>query len=100
MKPRIKDNCNALWPTRLPAWYIQRKTAQMLCKLTKLLENHPDVAETKHKEDLVWAYLNKEVDAEAMSRWLIEHQCIPTHLVKKQERLETQFLALTQNNNS
>lgn len=69
-------------------------------QLTKLLENHPDVAETKHKEDLVWAYLNKEVDAEAMSRWLIEHQCIPTHLVKKQERLETQFLALTQNNNS
>ncbi|MGB0199179.1 MAG: ABC transporter ATP-binding protein [Flavobacteriaceae bacterium] len=69
-------------------------------QLTKLLENHPDVSEIKHKEELVWAYLNKEVDAEAMSRWLIEHQCIPTHLVKKQERLETQFLALTQNNNS
>ena len=69
-------------------------------QLTKLLENHPDVSELKHNDGLVWAYINKEVDAEAMSRWLIEHQCIPTHLVKKQERLETQFLALTQNNNS
>ena len=69
-------------------------------QLTKLLENHPDVSELKHNDGLVWAYLNKEVDAEVMSRWLIEHQCIPTHLVKKQERLETQFLALTQNNNS
>jgi hypothetical protein len=58
------------------------------------------VSELKHKDGMVWAYLNKEVGAETMSQWLIEQQCIPTHLVKKHERLETQFLALTQNTSS
>lgn len=66
-------------------------------QLIELLENHPDISEIKHKKDMVLAYLNKDVTAEMMSRYLIEHHCIPTHLFKKHERLETQFLALTKN---
>ncbi|MBL6646847.1 MAG: ATP-binding cassette domain-containing protein [Flavobacteriaceae bacterium] len=66
-------------------------------QLIELLKNHPDISEIKHKKELVIAYLSKDVTAEMMSRYLIEHHCIPTHLIKKHERLETQFLALTKN---
>ncbi|MGD1998182.1 MAG: ATP-binding cassette domain-containing protein, partial [Flavobacteriaceae bacterium] len=66
-------------------------------QLIELLKNHTDISEIKHKKDMVLAYLNKDVTAEMMSRYLIEHHCIPTHLIKKHERLETQFLALTKN---
>ncbi|MGB0260372.1 MAG: ABC transporter ATP-binding protein [Flavobacteriaceae bacterium] len=79
--------------------YFELATTNME-RLTQLLTDHPDVSELKHKDGMVWAYLNKEVGAETMSQWLIEQQCIPTHLVKKYERLETQFLALTQNTSS
>jgi ABC-2 type transport system ATP-binding protein len=66
-------------------------------QLIELLKNHTDISEIKQKKDMVLAYLNKDVTAEMMSRYLIEHHCIPTHLIKKYERLETQFLALTKN---
>lgn len=66
-------------------------------QLIELLKNHTDISEIKQKKGMVLAYLNKDVTAEMMSRYLIEHHCIPTHLIKKNERLETQFLALTKN---
>ena len=66
-------------------------------QLFELLKQHPDVSEIKQKKDMFLAYLDKDVTAEMMSRYLIEQQCIPTHLIKKHERLETQFLALTKN---
>ncbi|XCF07359.1 ABC transporter ATP-binding protein [Tamlana crocina] len=66
-------------------------------ELIQLLENHPTFGKIKINNDLVTAFLNEPLEAENFNKFLFENNIVLTHLVKRKESLEEQFLQLTNN---
>ena len=65
--------------------------------LIKLLDSNPNFSHIKTKRDLVTAFLKLPMDAEEFNRLLFENGIVVSHLVKRKESLEEQFLQLTEN---
>lgn len=69
--------------------------AQDMEKLQLLLEQHPSFGNIKHNQNKITAFLTEPLDAEALNTYLFEKGLILTHLSKRKESLEEQFLQLT-----
>ena len=65
--------------------------------LLKLLESNPNFSHTKVENDLVTAFLENPMEAEEFNRLLFKNGIVLSHLVKRKESLEEQFLQLTEN---
>jgi ABC-2 type transport system ATP-binding protein len=65
--------------------------------LLKLLELNPNFSHTKVENDLVTAFLENPMEAEEFNRLLFKNNIVLSHLVKRKESLEEQFLQLTDN---
>lgn len=65
--------------------------------LIKFLEEHPDFGEIKTYNGLITAFLNKEMDARELNNTLFKKGIVLSHLIKRRESLEEQFLTLTEN---
>lgn len=64
-------------------------------RLNKLLDEHPSFGKITQKEDIVVAFLNEPLEAEALNKYLFENGLVLSQLVKRKESLEEQFLQLT-----
>ncbi|AXT50743.1 ABC transporter ATP-binding protein [Aquimarina sp. BL5] len=67
--------------------------------LKKWLSDQSTFGNIKEEEDKLIAFLNRELDAESLNKQLHEAGITLTHLVKRKESLEEQFLQLTNNLN-
>ena len=63
--------------------------------LISLIEAHPNFSHTKIENDLITAFLEQPMEAEAFNRLLFKNGIVLSHLVKRKESLEEQFLQLT-----
>jgi len=64
-------------------------------KLKALLESHPSVGNVTQKGELITAFLEEPMEAEALNTYLFENGVSLSQLVKRKESLEEQFLQLT-----
>ncbi len=65
--------------------------------LTRYLENNASFGMIKVENGLVTAILKEEMDAAELNKTLFDQGIILSHLVKRKESLEEQFLTLTKN---
>lgn len=63
------------------------------------LKNHSGFGNIKEEGDTIIAYLDEPMDASTLNKQLQEKGIILSHLVKRKESLEEQFLELTKNLN-
>lgn len=66
-------------------------------KLATLLKSNPDISDIKEDNGLITAFLKTELDANTLNASLFDSGVVLSHLVKRKESLEEQFLALTKN---
>lgn len=78
--------------------YFELKTEKQ-DKLLKLLENNPDFGKLKVEGELITAFLNEPMSASDFNRMMFDKGIVLSHLVKRKESLEEQFLQLTDNLN-
>ncbi len=64
-------------------------------KLKEFLGQHPSIGRIKEENGLVTAFLDAPMEAAEMNRFTFEKGVILSHLVKRKESLEEQFLQLT-----
>lgn len=64
-------------------------------KLYHLLEAHPSFGKLDRKGDVLVAFLTEPMEAEAVNKYLFEHDLVLSQLIKRKESLEEQFLQLT-----
>lgn len=67
-------------------------------ELLKLLNSSSAFKNTKTENGLITAFLNEPMDATAFNKLLFEKGIVLSHLVKRKESLEEQFLQLTDKN--
>jgi len=67
-------------------------------RLKEVLKHHPDVHSVQIVRDSVLFYPDKNLTASELNRYLFEKGIVLSHLVKRKESLEEQFLKLTQQN--
>ena len=67
-------------------------------QLQAALEKHDGFGAIKEEGDTLVAYLNKEMDAASLNKLMFDQGIALSHLVKRKESLEEQFLELTKNN--
>jgi ABC-2 type transport system ATP-binding protein len=65
--------------------------------LIAVLKTHPAVENIKKEEEKVLVYLKDELEAKDLNRFLFEKNISVSHLVKRKNSLEEQFLELTEN---
>ena len=65
--------------------------------MLKLLESHPNFSHAKVENDLITAFLENPMEAEEFNRILFKKGIVLSHLIKRKESLEEQFLQLTDN---
>lgn len=70
-------------------------SAENMPQLVDFLQKHPNFKSVKEEQGLVTAFLNEELPADMLNKQLIEQGIVLTHLVKRKESLEEQFLQLT-----
>jgi ABC-2 type transport system ATP-binding protein len=63
--------------------------------LKQLLADSTEFSHIDQDNEIIIAYLNTPMEAETLNRRCFEHKIVLTHLVKRKESLEQQFLALT-----
>jgi ABC-2 type transport system ATP-binding protein len=63
--------------------------------LREFLENLPAVSRVEEENGLLTAYLKDPMDAVTMNRLCYENQIVLSHLVRRKESLEQQFLTIT-----
>ena len=68
-------------------------------ELISVLESHQDFASIKEENGLVTAFLKNPLTAEELNTLLFTQGIVLSHLVKRKESLEEQFLQLTANLN-
>jgi len=68
-------------------------------ELIKLLESNTTFKNIKVENDLITAFLEEPMDASDFNKLMFEKGIILSHLVKRKESLEEQFLQLTDNLN-
>ncbi|WP_033958864.1 ABC transporter ATP-binding protein [Psychroserpens jangbogonensis] len=71
--------------------------AQKHDELIKVLENDASFGTIKIEDQLITAFLNESMDAPAFNTLMFEKGIVLSHLVKRKESLEEQFLQLTDN---
>ena len=64
-------------------------------KLTQVLEADEGFGKMEQNNGLLTVYLNREMDAEELNKMLFNKGIVLSHLVKRKESLEEQFLTLT-----
>uniref|UniRef100_UPI004049926C ABC transporter ATP-binding protein n=1 Tax=Gelidibacter sp. TaxID=2018083 RepID=UPI004049926C len=67
-------------------------------QLVTFLNSHPNFSSVKTENELITAFLTEPMDATSFNQLLFEKGIILSHLVKRKESLEEQFLKLTDNN--
>lgn len=77
--------------------FFELRTAD-LEKLEQLLEKNASFGKISRENDTLTAYLKEEMNAEELNKFLFEKGMVLSHLVKRKESLEEQFLTLTKNN--
>jgi ABC-2 type transport system ATP-binding protein len=65
--------------------------------LTNFLETTASFGQVKIENGLITAFLKEEMNAEELNKTLFEKGIFLSHLVKRKESLEEQFLELTKN---
>ncbi len=63
--------------------------------LLKFLEKNEDFGQIRVENGLITAFPKKEIDAKTLNKTLFENNIFLSHLVKRKESLEEQFLTLT-----
>lgn len=76
--------------------FFELKTEQAGA-LTTYLENNSSFGEIKNENGLITAFLKEDMNAEVLNKSLYEKGIFLSHLVKRKESLEEQFLTLTKN---
>lgn len=76
--------------------YFQLKSSDQE-KLISLLENNSAFGRINRDNGVITAFLNEPMDAEELNKMVFEHGLVLSHLVKRKESLEEQFLTLTKN---
>lgn len=76
--------------------FFELKTSNME-GLKEFLESQEQFGEIKIENDLLTAFPKEEMDAEDLNKLLQNKGIVLSHLVKRKESLEEQFLTLTQN---
>ncbi|WP_343485752.1 ATP-binding cassette domain-containing protein [Allomuricauda sp. d1] len=66
-------------------------------KLKDLLEKHASFGKISGENGTLTAYLKEEMNAETLNKMLHDKGIVLSHLVKRKESLEEQFLTLTKN---
>lgn len=66
-------------------------------KLMSFLSNHNSIEKMVEEDGKVIAYLNDDLEPEALNQFLFQNQIVLQHLVKRKHSLEEQFLELTNN---
>ena len=66
--------------------------------LRSILEKHASFGKIEGYNGTLTAYLKEEMDAKTLNKILFEKGIVLSHLVKRKESLEEQFLELTKNN--
>lgn len=66
-------------------------------KLMSILSNHNSIEKMVEEDGKVIAYLNDDLEPEALNQFLFQNQIVLQHLVKRKHSLEEQFLELTNN---
>jgi ABC-2 type transport system ATP-binding protein len=69
-------------------------------ELLDYLEGNSSFGSVKNIDGLITAYLNEDLQAEELNKILFEKGIILSHLSKRRESLEEQFLALTNNSSN
>ena len=67
-------------------------------ELVSFLQHNPDFLSVKVEGELITAFLNEPMDASTFNKLMFEKGITLSHLVKRKESLEEQFLKLTDNN--
>lgn len=65
--------------------------------LIEFLENHSGFNQIKRENGLITAFLSEEMDAKELNTVLFKEGIVLSHLVKRKESLEEQFLHITKN---
>lgn len=65
-------------------------------KLIEILQQHPAFGAIKTEGDFIRVFLNSPIDAAEVNALLHQRHIILSHLVKRRESLEEQFLSLTE----
>ena len=76
--------------------FFELKTSQQ-DELINLIDSHPNFSNSKIEGELITAFLKLPMDAEEFNKLLFTNGIILSHLVKRKESLEEQFLQLTEN---
>lgn len=66
-------------------------------QLKELLEKSASFGKIENFNGTLTAYLKEEMDAESLNKMLFDKGVVLSHLVKRKESLEEQFLTLTKN---
>ncbi|MCW5515967.1 ABC transporter ATP-binding protein [Muriicola sp. Z0-33] len=69
-------------------------------QLLKFLEQNDSFGEVKQENGLITAFLEREMNAIELNKQLFASGIVLSHLVKRKESLEEQFLTLTENSNT
>lgn len=77
--------------------FFELKSAQHK-DLVSFLKNNPDFISVKEEGELITAFLNEPMDASTFNKLMFDRGIILSHLVKRKESLEEQFLKLTDKN--
>ena len=67
-------------------------------ELIAILEGNSSFGKITEEDDIVTAFLDEPMDASAFNKLMFEKGIVLSHLVKRKESLEEQFLQLTDNN--
>ncbi|QNJ98344.1 ABC transporter ATP-binding protein [Constantimarinum furrinae] len=68
-------------------------------QLEAALQGHPSFGTIKREGETITVYLNQPMDASELNKMLFERGITLSHLVKRKESLEEQFLEITKNLN-
>ena len=79
--------------------FFELKTSD-INKLTQVLEADEGFGKIEQANGLLTVYLNKEMNAEELNKMLFDKGIVLSHLVKRKESLEEQFLTLTNGESS
>ena len=77
--------------------FFELRTSNME-KLKDILDKHASFGKISQENGTLTAYLKEEMNAEALNQLLFKEGMVLSHLVKRKESLEEQFLTLTKNN--
>jgi ABC-2 type transport system ATP-binding protein len=69
-------------------------------ELLSFLEQNPSFKNISVTDGIITAYLNEELEAEKLNKTLFEKGIVLSHLSKRKESLEKQFLTLTANSSN